>query len=164
MRIVSVLMILVASSLEVFARSPVWITPQLGGMLDAKDSPAPDNAFVTDILLRGQQPFNYTEEEQDKLAHDPQLLLILRRSMEVSICNSLDAFRFGSEKQIALMKYVRAEMEIGLGDNEELKKKLIPDFPVGCRRPTPGKSLHTNSPIAPTKYDRRWIPGCFDSG
>lgn len=32
---------------------------------------------------------------------DANLLLDLNRRMEVAICNSMDAFRFGSEKQIA---------------------------------------------------------------
>lgn len=104
----------------------------------AKDSPSAE-PFVTEILLRGQQPFDYTKEEQERFAKDPQLLLNLRRSMEVSICNALDAFKFGSEKQKEVMKYVTEFMEQRLGDNEELKKNLIPKFPVGCRRPTPGK-------------------------
>lgn len=43
---------LVALSLKVFGRSPVWITAQLGGAKNAKDTPTPDNAFVTDILMR----------------------------------------------------------------------------------------------------------------
>lgn len=127
-----------ASSLEVFIRNPVWITPQLGGVSSAGDCPS-DDPFVQDLLVRGSQPYNYTEEERQKLTEDPELLLTLRRCMEVAICNSLDAFKFGSEKQKLVFKLVTEQMRIGLGDHEELKEKLIPKFPVGCRRPTPGR-------------------------
>jgi hypothetical protein len=132
--------IAVATHLEVFYRSPVWITPQLGGLNDAANSPVPDDKpIITDILLRGQRPFTFTKEEQVMLAEDPQLLLLLRRCMEVVICSSLAAFKVGSEAQKSVYKLVRAQMEVKIGDNEELKKHLIPEFAVGCRRPTPGR-------------------------
>lgn len=129
----------IASSVKVFLRSPVWITPQLGGLGAESDSPVPDDKpIITDILLRGQQPFKFTPEEVSMFKQDPELLLTLRRCMEVVICSSLDAFRVGSPKQILVQQLVQKQMEEKLGDNEELKKAIIPKFPVGCRRPTPG--------------------------
>jgi hypothetical protein len=99
-----------------------------------------DKAIITDILRRGQQPFKFTPEEVAMFKQDPELLLTLRRCMEVIICSSLDTFRVGSAKQIAVQEIVEKQMEEKLGDNEELKKAIIPKFAVGCRRPTPGKA------------------------
>jgi hypothetical protein len=120
-------------------------------MASAKDSPTPDNPFVTDILMRGQQPFDYTKEEIERFTNDPKLLLDLRRGMEVAICNALDAFKMGSEKQIANFKAVTEMMKIECGDDEDLKANLIPKFPVGCRRPTPGSGFIAALTSANTK-------------
>jgi hypothetical protein len=57
--------------------------------------------------------------------------------MEIIICSSLDAFRVGSAKQIAVQEIVQTQMEEKLGNNEDLKKAIIPKFAVGCQRLLP---------------------------
>jgi cation diffusion facilitator CzcD-associated flavoprotein CzcO len=128
----------VAAKLEVFARSPVWITPQLGGLTSAENTPTPDEPKITELLLRGQQPFDFSEEEKQMFEQDPEFLLRFRRGMELSICEALDYCKIGSPTQVALFKLCKENMERLLGDNEELKAHIIPKFAVGCRRPTPG--------------------------
>ncbi|KAH7080783.1 cyclohexanone monooxygenase [Paraphoma chrysanthemicola] len=129
----------IASSVSVFIRSPVWITPQLGGLPDGAPSPIPDDkAILKDILLRGQQPFDFTPEEILMFKEDPAALLTLRRALEVVMCSSLEAFRSDSEKQKAVRQKVEAQMATKLGNNDRLKEAIIPKFAVGCRRPTPG--------------------------
>lgn len=125
-------------NLKVFARSPVWITPQLGGLASAENSPTPTEPKITELLLRGQQPFEYTEQEKKMFEEDPEFLLKFRRGMELAICEALDYCKIGSPTQVALFKLCKANMEKALGDDEELKAQIIPKFAVGCRRPTPG--------------------------
>lgn len=128
-----------AKSLTVFARSSVWITPQLGGLLDASRSPCPDNPTITELLLRGRNPYEYSTEEKQAFRDDPQLLLTFRRALELQICDALDYCKMGSEKQLALFQICKDHMETVLDGHEELKKNIIPTWAVGCRRPTPGK-------------------------
>jgi hypothetical protein len=129
-----------ATSLTVFARSAVWITPQLGGLLDPANTPCPDRPEITSLLVRGCQPFDYSEEEKAKFVADPELLLTFRRALELQICDALDYCKMGSPKQKALFAICKKHMETVLATDEYLKEKLIPKYAVGCRRPTPGKT------------------------
>ncbi|OCK78704.1 hypothetical protein K432DRAFT_406216 [Lepidopterella palustris CBS 459.81] len=113
----------VASSLEVFIRSPVA---------------TPDHPYLTDLLVRGQEPFGYTEAEKNAFEKDPEILLTFRRSLELGICDATDFCKIGSEKQAMLFKTCKENMERVLSKKPELMEELIPKFAVGCWRPTPG--------------------------
>jgi len=127
-----------AKSLQVFARSSVWITPQLGGLLDATKTPCPDDPEVTKLLLKGTTPFHYSPEEMEAFRKDTKFFLTFRRALELQICDALDYCKMGSEKHVQLFKLCKDHMEKVLDGHDEIKKNLIPTWAVGCRRPTPG--------------------------
>lgn len=122
-----------------FIRSATWIAPQLRGLVALEADPAQEgHNQVNDILLKGARPFTFTEEDKRRFEKDPEFLLNLRRKMECLLCGNVDIFRAGSAKQICTERHLRTGMQVKLEGKDELQKKLIPNFPTGCRRLTPG--------------------------
>ncbi|EXJ70150.1 uncharacterized protein A1O5_06218 [Cladophialophora psammophila CBS 110553] len=126
--------------LTIFVRSATWIAPQLGGLVSLAADPAQEgDTPVNRILLRGARPFQFTEDEKKTFEENPNLLLQLRRKMELLLCNNVDNFRVGTPVQKKTEAYIRTAMTAKLEGFDELQKKMIPNFPSGCRRYTPGK-------------------------
>ncbi|CAK9782911.1 FAD/NAD(P)-binding domain-containing protein [Cutaneotrichosporon oleaginosum] len=120
-QIVPVLQKLV-SHMKCFIRSPVWITP----------------AFAAQYAGPGGTNFDYTPEQKAEFDADPQKWLEYRKGIESSI-NCRYLFVTKGTPQAAEAKAVsKAQMEAKLASKPEIAKLLIPDFMVGCRRPTPG--------------------------
>jgi len=65
--------------------------------------------------------------------------LHLRRKMECFLTFDIDAFRKGTPSQKKLQDALTKSMEDALEGHDEIKKHLIPSFPTGCRRITPGE-------------------------
>ncbi|KIW85453.1 hypothetical protein Z517_00843 [Fonsecaea pedrosoi CBS 271.37] len=129
-----------AEHLTIFVRSPTWIAPQLGGLVSLDADPVHEgDTPVNQILLRGARPFEFTEADKKNFEEHPELLLHLRRKMELLICNNVDNFRVGTSVQKQTEEYIRAAMTAKLEGFDELQRKMIPDFPSGCRRYTPGE-------------------------
>ncbi|PSN60387.1 cyclohexanone monooxygenase [Corynespora cassiicola Philippines] len=123
-----------------FIRSPTWIAPQLGGLPSLDADPVKEgNTKVNNIMLRGSQPFQFTEEDKEEFRKNPDLLLELRKKMELILCSHVDIFRVGTERQKQNEKYWLEQMMAKLKDHEELRKRIVPNFPSGCRRLTPGQ-------------------------
>ncbi|OAL53151.1 cyclohexanone monooxygenase [Pyrenochaeta sp. DS3sAY3a] len=126
--------------LTVFIRSAVWIAPQLGGLVSLESDPAAEgDTEVNRILLRGAHPFSFTEEDKETFRTNPQLLLHLRKKMELLLCNHVDTFITGTERQQMTENYLREQMEDKLKRNKGLLNRMIPNFPSGCKRLTPGE-------------------------
>lgn len=83
--------------------------------------------------------YYYTEEEKQRFKNDPDYHLHYRRKLESSVNNLFDMFIADSDTSRQTQEQLRTEMErrIGAG-HDELKKRLIPSWPPGCRRITPG--------------------------
>ncbi|KAH7089682.1 cyclohexanone monooxygenase [Paraphoma chrysanthemicola] len=111
-----------AAHLDVFIRSPTWVVPNL----------------VERILAKGSQSHSFTQEEIDRFERDPNFLLKLRRRQEVLLDCNTDVFRLGSKEQKATEDYLRGSMKEALKNSPDIMEHLIPDFPPGCRRLTPG--------------------------
>lgn len=81
----------------------------------------------------------YTEEEKERFRTDQDYHLEYRRNLEGSVNNLFSMFINGSAENQAAQKSMKAEMlrRIGPG-HEKLKESLIPSWPPGCRRITPG--------------------------
>jgi hypothetical protein len=92
---------------------------------------------------KGEVPSNaqyfYSDEEKKAFRDDPEFHLEYRKKLESSVNNLFDMFLKDSETNRAAERLMKAEMlrRIGPG-HEELKEKLIPCWPPGCRRITPG--------------------------
>lgn len=127
-----------AKHLTAFMRSVTWISPPVGGaILDEQRSAAmkmDGNTSQPD----GQQ-YYYTEEDKKRFREDPEHLLMYRKNLEGSVNALFDMFIRDSDVSKAAEVTMREEMHRRIGPgHEELKKKLIPAWPPGCRRITPG--------------------------
>lgn len=86
--------------------------------------------------------YNYAEHELRRFAEDPEYLRQHRRLLaDKRIQNFISRSVAGSDAQRNAESLFRQTMTGRLGDSENAKRiadRLIPDFPVGCRRLTPG--------------------------
>lgn len=85
----------------------------------------------------GQGYEEYTDEDRDRFARDPEYHLQTRREIEKGISGVFAQFYAGSEAQAKSRQYMQSLMEARLA-NKDLEKLLIPSWSVGCRRLTPG--------------------------
>ncbi|KIX03853.1 uncharacterized protein Z518_07406 [Rhinocladiella mackenziei CBS 650.93] len=115
-----------------FARSQTWITPSAG-----ITEPGPDDPDVDDAL-------NYSEKELARFKKDPNYLLQHRKSLQDGRIQGFKQFILGSPGQKEAMMMFSASMNERLGKSEKgrrIARQLIPEFPVGCRRLTPGQGF-----------------------
>jgi cation diffusion facilitator CzcD-associated flavoprotein CzcO len=127
-----------AKHLTTFMRSVTWISPPVGGnILDEERKKAGEDKVDESRVPHAQH--YYTEEEIERFRSDPEYHLHYRRTLEGSVNKLFDMFINGSDASVGAEKLMRAEMERRIGPGHEtLKEKLIPSWPPGCRRITPG--------------------------
>lgn len=124
-----------AKQLVTFMRSVTWISPPIAeDMLKGTSA----DAGSTDTDDRPQH--QYTDEEIRRFNENPEEFLTYRKELESRFNTMFDVFITGSEVSMQAQKSMREEMlrRIGPG-NEDLKQHLIPTWPPGCRRMTPGE-------------------------
>jgi hypothetical protein len=125
----------VAQTLKVFMRSPTWITTAIGGKTS--------NAFQANDCRADEpahQQFTFTEAQKKQFKEDPEFHLQFRKKIEAEINWMADIFTMGTNMQVDVQKDMTEQMKkrLGAGLGEELASKLIPTWPPGCRRLTPG--------------------------
>ncbi|KAJ6005162.1 hypothetical protein N7451_003106 [Penicillium sp. IBT 35674x] len=124
----------VAAHMKVFMRSPTWISPVVaaGAMKQLANPNKPDQ------LNAGQQ-FAFTPEHVNRFETDPEFHLKFRKQIEAELCAGYDMFLMGTDLQNQSREFMTGEMKRRLGPHQEiLATKLIPTWPPGCRRITPG--------------------------
>lgn len=127
--------------LTAFMRSVTWISPPVGGAdLEAEKA---KHASQSDREPQHQEAGNaqywYTDEDKQRFKDDPEYHLLYRKKLESAVNNLFDMFITDSDTSRGAEEMMRAEMERRIGPgHDELKKKLIPSWPPGCRRITPG--------------------------
>lgn len=87
------------------------------------------------------EKYNYTPAELEKFAADPSYLLHHRRALADRRIQNFKRSMAGSEAQLESAALFTKAMVDRLGDTEKgrrIANYLLPDFPVGCRRLTPG--------------------------
>ncbi|KIW89983.1 uncharacterized protein Z519_09413 [Cladophialophora bantiana CBS 173.52] len=115
--------------LAVFIRSKTWISPGPGINEPSEDDPKMDPHY------------NYTPDEISRLNSDPEYLKQHRRNLADRRAKIFDRAIKTSDLQSRAQVVFRATMKERLGDTEKgrrIAEMLIPDFPIGCRRQTPG--------------------------
>lgn len=124
-----------ASQLVTFMRSVTWISPPI-----AEDMLKDTNAEADTIGADDRPQHKYTDEEIRRFHENPEEFLAYRKELETRFNTMFDVFIAGSEVSKQAQKGMREEMlrRIGPG-NEDLKQHLIPTWPPGCRRLTPGE-------------------------
>lgn len=106
-------------------RSPTWVTPGAASRYPS--------------LRGGQMPDIFSEEQKENFRSDPEKYLAFRKQVEQEINSKFHMLVNGSEKADEVRKMAHNSMLKLLGpDGEKYAEKVIPEFPVGCRRITPG--------------------------
>jgi len=75
----------------------------------------------------------YKPHEIEKLNKDPEYHLNYRKKIEYGMNAGFRIFYKGSDDSLMAQKYMAAEMARRLNYHPELTKRLVPDWPVGCR-------------------------------
>jgi cation diffusion facilitator CzcD-associated flavoprotein CzcO len=136
---------IVASQLTSFIRSQTWISPGPGINEPTANDPETDTKH------------NYAPHVLEKFKSEPEFLLEHRRAVMDRRIDNFKRAHAESDSQAAAIALFRKTMTERLGDSEKgkkLAKMLIPDFPVGCRRQTPGPDF-LETLIRPN-VDVRW--------
>ncbi|TVY37816.1 putative sterigmatocystin biosynthesis monooxygenase [Lachnellula subtilissima] len=102
--------------MDVYVRTPVW--------------------FVQ-IMNNFGNNHKYTEKEQQFYRDNPKLLVAHIKELENEANGRFDQNIMGSAEQAAWRKMVEERMRSIIKD-EKILQGLLPDFPVNCRRMTPG--------------------------
>ncbi|EGP86307.1 unnamed protein product [Zymoseptoria tritici ST99CH_1A5] len=111
-----------AASVHSYMRTPTWIIPN----------------FLGDHTPEGKN-FAYTEQQKQRWRAHPEELEEVRRTLEHAFNQSYPLFLKDSPQQIGGREWFAGMMKERLGGDEELIKRLVPDYEVGCRRITPGE-------------------------
>ncbi|KAK6378802.1 hypothetical protein LTS17_006505 [Exophiala oligosperma] len=123
----------IAKEVQVFMRSPTWISPPLGGNVLKRE--VNEEAMVN----LSYRQYKFSEADIKHFRDDPQYHLHFRQEIEAELNKIFGVFIKGSEMNNNLRKVVTEEMNRRMGPgHEELKKFIIPKFSPGCRRLTPG--------------------------
>ncbi|KAH8695334.1 hypothetical protein BGW36DRAFT_429212 [Talaromyces proteolyticus] len=123
-----------SKSVHIFGRSPTWISPPWG--YDAREA----SSESSDDLPTHE--FVFTDSERAKFESDPDAYLLYRKKLETRLDKAFPIFLRDSPHSQYAKQVMRGIMEKRLGPgNEELKKKIIPEFSPGCRRLTPGNGF-----------------------
>lgn len=124
-----------AKHVTTFMRSVTWISPPIAEDMLKDRNP---DAGALDPDDRPQH--HYTEEEIRQFNENPEEFLAYRKELESRFNTMFDVFVAGSEVSKQAQRTMREEMlrRIGPG-NDDLKQRLIPSWPPGCRRMTPGE-------------------------
>lgn len=106
-------------------RSPTWVTPGAA------------SRYPT--LREGNMPEHFSEEQKEIFRQNPSQYMAFRKAVEIEINGKFKMLVNGQEAAERARLEATKSMVAQLGEKgSDLVGKLIPDFPVGCRRITPG--------------------------
>ncbi|OAL21473.1 hypothetical protein AYO22_07869 [Fonsecaea multimorphosa] len=112
----------VASHVSVFVRNPTYITANFG------------SKYIPD----GGKDLLFSQEQKDLWRKDPQEYLRFRKAVEKELNIRFGTYIRGTPQQRYARETTVQDMRQRLASKPELAELLIPDFALGCRRPTPG--------------------------
>lgn len=110
-----------AKHVKNFIRRPTYITPGLGSS-----------------IIGGAEQYHYSEEEKKHFRENPEELKKYRKKIQAGSNRAFDMFVKNSHAQDAGRKATADQMKGKLNNDDNLAKKLTPEYEVGCRRATPG--------------------------
>ncbi|KAJ5638158.1 hypothetical protein N7490_008037 [Penicillium lividum] len=118
----------VVGSMDVYVRTQTWISPAPGINEPTANDPDMDDDY------------NFTPESM-AIFKDPEVLRQYRAAIMDRRIENFQRALADSDIQKRAQELFRKSMTERLGDSEKGRKAaqyLLPDFPVGCRRQTPG--------------------------
>ncbi|OSD03668.1 FAD/NAD-P-binding domain-containing protein [Trametes coccinea BRFM310] len=115
--------------LKNYARGKMWLSVPFAGDKIAE--------LIGRDLMRADN-LSFTPEEIEKFKNDTEFFRTFRHTIEDDF-NSAHAYTIrGTEMQMAYRDACKQFMEQKLASKPWIKDQIIPDFPVSCRRLTPG--------------------------
>ncbi|KAK3906964.1 hypothetical protein C8A05DRAFT_40295 [Staphylotrichum tortipilum] len=114
-------------------RTPTWVLPP---RIQAWKVMGQAGRILSEIEMDAKE--NFSAETIEKFQLDPEFYREFVRKVEVEVNNAFPVVLTQSPVQAFARAKVTEYMTLMLGGNPELCKILIPDFPLGCRRMTPG--------------------------
>ncbi|EPE02147.1 steroid monooxygenase [Ophiostoma piceae UAMH 11346] len=112
----------IVKKLTTFIRGPTWITAGFGSKYAAP----------------GGLNFTFSEEQKAEFAEDPAAYLAYRKGVEYELSSRFKMLHKDTPEQAAAVEFSKKDMKRRLGEGNPLADFIIPTFPVGCRRPSPG--------------------------
>lgn len=100
-----------------FIRSPTWITPE----------------FSQALATEGRET-KFSLEQIQRFKDDKRYFLEYRKMVQNTGSSNFGTFYKGSPRQQEAVQKFSLMMSERLGNDKELAARLIPTFPVGCRR------------------------------
>lgn len=130
--------------MDCYVRSQTWISPAPGINEPTANDPEMDDEY------------NFSERTLE-LFKDPEYLRNYRAALMDRRVENFDRMLTDSEGQKKAQEVFRQSMTARLGDSERGKKAaeaLLPTFPIGCRRLTPGPGFL--EAIVQENVEMRW--------
>lgn len=112
----------VASKLSVYIRHPTWVTANMGSR----------------FIPAGKTNFEFTEEQKQHWIKHPTEYLQYRKEVEKELNIRFPLFIRDTPQQAMARDFTIKDMKRRLGARLDFHDKLLPNYSVGCRRPTPG--------------------------
>ncbi|VBB72603.1 Putative sterigmatocystin biosynthesis monooxygenase [Podospora comata] len=122
-----------AAKIHHIFRTPSWVIPP---RIHAWKVMGQATEVWDKIQLDAEE--NFSEETIEKFKSDPEFYRDFVKRIEVEVNSAFPVVLAKSPVQAFARAKVAEYMTAMLGGNEQLCKALIPDFPLGCRRMTPG--------------------------
>ncbi|RFU32996.1 hypothetical protein B7463_g3335, partial [Scytalidium lignicola] len=114
-----------------FVRSPTWIAPTQQQAIAA----GPAAHILQNVEMDGDK---FTTQQIEKFKASPEYYLEFVKAVEQEINSKFPLLIKDSGLATRAAELLAMHMKATLGGDEHLSKALIPTFPVGCRRITPG--------------------------
>lgn len=105
--------------------------------LNTKDN-AEWRSIVVIIHMTDCDATEYTTEERQNFANNPSFYLEYRHELEAAMNKSQVVTFRGTETQKKFWEEADKFMKAKLAEKPEIYESLLPPFPPGCRRLTPG--------------------------
>ncbi|KZT34782.1 FAD/NAD(P)-binding domain-containing protein [Sistotremastrum suecicum HHB10207 ss-3] len=120
--------------------SSVQILPQLQPIVSSLTFHIRSPLYVTRMFGQDCSPEGgiYTQDDIAKFALEPTYLLEHRKKVSATIWGGFDVMRKDSPKQLEARTKVQEDMRRRLEYREDLCRKLIPTWHLGCKRAVPG--------------------------
>ncbi|KAI0151390.1 hypothetical protein BJ166DRAFT_486103 [Pestalotiopsis sp. NC0098] len=121
-----------ARKLVHFIREPTWIVPpRLQSLALTKAA-----GILSQIDMDDEE--NFTSEQIGKFKADPVLYTKFVKAVEEQVNSNFFIVLKDSDAHRKATEFVTQYMKAALDNDDELIKLLVPQFPLGCRRMTPG--------------------------
>lgn len=112
----------VAAKVAAYIRNPTWITANMGSR----------------FIPQGQTNITFDAEQKAHWMENPKEYLQYRKAVEKELNIRFPLFVRDTPQQAMARDFTTKDMKCKLSAKPELHDKLLPNFAVGCRRPTPG--------------------------